>query len=147
MLVPSIFGESLLDDFVNDFAFPYTGKKAYGSEAAHLMRTDVKESDTGYELEIELPGVKKEDVRAELKEGYLTVSVTTDSKKEEKKENGTYIRRERYKGSASRSFYVGKDMEQEDIRAKFEDGILKIMVPKKEEKPGVEKNSYITIEG
>ena len=77
MLVPSIFGESLLDDFVNDFAFPYApAKKVYGKEAASLMRTDVKETKTGYELEIELPGVKKEDVKAELKDGYLTITAS-----------------------------------------------------------------------
>ena len=108
MLVPSIFGESLLDDFVNDFAFPYApAKKVYGKEAASLMRTDVKETKTGYELEIELPGVKKEDVKAELKDGYLTITASTDSKKEEK-QDGKYIRKERYSGTTSRSFYVGE---------------------------------------
>ena len=146
MLVPSIFGESLLDNFVNDFAFPYTSpKKAYGKEAASLMRTDVKENKTGYELEIELPGVKKEDVKAELKDGYLTVTASTDSKEE--KQDGKYIRKERYSGTTSRSFYVGEDITEEDIKAKFENGILKVLVPKKEEQPKVEKKSYIDIEG
>ena len=143
MLVPSIFGESLLDDFVNDFAFPYApAKKVYGKEAASLMRTDVKETKTGYELEIELPGVKKEDVKAELKDGYLTITASTDSKKEEKQDG-----KERYSGTTSRSFYVGEDLTQEDIKAKFENGVLKVLVPKKEEQPKVEKKSYIDIEG
>ena len=147
MLVPSIFGESLLDDFVNDFAFPYApAKKVYGKEAAPLMRTDVKETKTGYELEIELPGVKKEDVKAELKDGYMTITASTDSKKEEK-QDGKYIRKERYSGTTSRSFYVGEDLTQEDIKAKFENGVLKVLVPKKEEQPKVEKKSYIDIEG
>lgn len=147
MLMPSIFGESLLDDFMSDFAFPYTGKRTYGKEAANLMRTDVKDTASAYEVEIELPGVKKENVKAELKNGYLTITASTGSNKEEKQENGTYIRRERYAGTCSRSFYVGDEMKQEDIKAKFEDGVLKITVPKKEEKPVVENNSYITIEG
>ncbi len=147
MLMPSIFGESLLDDFMNDFSFPRTGIRTYGKEAVNLMRTDVKETPSAYELEIELPGVKKEDVKAELKDGYMTITASTDSKKEEKQENGSYIRRERYTGTCSRRFYVGSEMKQEDIKAKFENGILKVTVPKKEEKPAVETNSYITIEG
>ena len=99
MLMPSIFGESLLDDFMSDFAFPYTGKRTYGKEAANLMRTDVKDTASAYEIEIELPGVKKENVKAELKNGYLTITASTGSNKEEKQENGTYIRRERYAGT------------------------------------------------
>lgn len=132
---------------MDDFAFPYTGTRTYGKQAVNLMRTDVKDTPSAYELEIELPGVKKEDVKAELKDGYLTITASTDSKKEEKQENGSYIRRERYAGTCSRNFYVGDDMKQEDIKAKFENGVLKVTVPKKEEKPVVENNSYITIEG
>ena len=148
MLVPSIFGESLLDDFVNDFAFPYTpAKKVYGKEAAPLMRTDVKETKTGYELEIELPGVKKEDVKAELKDGYLTVSAVSNKSTDEKNSEGKYIRRERYSGSCSRSFYVGEGVKQEDIKAKFEDGTLKLEIPKEEAKPAVEQKKFISIEG
>ena len=148
MLVPSIFGESLLDDFVNDFAFPYApAKKVYGKEAAPLMRTDVKETKTSYELEIELPGVKKEDVKAELKDGYLTVSAVSNKSTDEKNSEGKYIRRERYSGSCSRSFYVGEGVKQEDIKAKFEDGTLKLEIPKEEAKPAVEQKKYISIEG
>ena len=111
------------------------------------MRTDVKENENGYELHIDLPGYKKEDVQAQLKEGYLTITAASKTNEDQKDEAGKFIRRERYYGSCSRSFYVGEDIEQEDIKAKFEDGILKISVPKKEAKPEVEENKFITIEG
>ena len=105
-----------------------------------------QEKDTEYEVDIDLPGFKKEDVKAELKDGYLTICAAKGTDREEKKEDGKYIRKERYSGNMSRSFYVGKNMTQEDIHAKFEDGILKLTVPKKEAKKVEEKN-YITIEG
>ena len=112
------------------------------------MNTDIKDTDTGYELTMNMPGAKKEDVKAELKDGYLTVQVTTSRSSDEKDKDGKYIRRERYSGSCSRSFYVGDEVKQEDIKAKFEDGTLKLFVPKKEERPQVEdKKTYISIEG
>ena len=147
MLMPSIFGESLFDDFFEDFAHPTRRATKYYVPASNMMRTDVKESETGYELYIDLPGVKKEDVKAELKEGYLTIQATTNSEQEQKDDNGKYIRRERYSGNCSRSFYVGEDITQEDIKAKFENGILKILVPKKKAIPKVEESKYIAIEG
>jgi len=147
MLMPSIFGENLFDEFFEDFARPIKREVRYASPVSSVMRTDVKESDAGYELHIELPGYSKEDVKAELKEGNLTISAVRDTSNETKDENGKYIRRERYYGNCSRSFYVGKDVEQTDIKAKFEDGILKVFVPKKEAKPAVEEKKYITIEG
>lgn len=111
------------------------------------MKTDVRESDTGYELDISLPGYKKEDVKAELKDGYLTINASTSLDKDEKDEKtGKYIRRERYSGSCSRSFYVGKNMTEEDIKAKFEDGVLKLSVPKKDAKPAIEEKKYIAID-
>ena len=116
MLMPSIFGENLLDDF---FGEPFGG---YDYSESGLMTTDVKDTDKGYEVTMNMPGVKKEDVKAELKDGYLTVSAETNTKKDEKAEDGKYIRRERYSGSCSRSFYVGDGVKQEDIKAKFEDG-------------------------
>ncbi len=146
MLMPSIFGENLVDEFFNDFTHPVRSL-AYGAPTANVMRTDVKESDTGYELDIELPGYKKEDVQAELKDGYLTISAVTDNSKEEKDEDGKYIRKERYYGSCNRSFYVGEDIEQTDIKARFEDGVLKVSVPKKEPSKAVEEKKYIAIEG
>lgn len=147
MLVPSIFGESLFDDFFNDFARPANTSARYHDMTAGIMRTDVKENDTGFELDIDLPGCKKENVKAELKDGYLTITAETNTSNEEKDDNGKYIRRERYYGTCSRNFYVGENVEQEDIKAKFEDGILKVFVPKKEAKPQIENKKYIQIEG
>ena len=147
MLMPSIFGESLFDEFFDEFARPAKKTVRYTTQTPSVMRTDVKEHDTGYELDIDLPGYKKEDVQAELKDGYLTITASTKTNDEQKDEAGKYIRRERYYGTCSRSFYVGEDIKQEDIKAKFEDGILKVAVPKKEAKPKVEENKYITIEG
>jgi len=125
-------------------------KKAPKQQAAqttqNLMKTDIKENDKGYELDVDLPGYKKEDVKAELKDGYLTISASNDNTKEEKDEDGKYIRKERYTGSVSRSFYVGKYVTEEDIHAKFENGILKLSVPKVDA-PKVEENKYISIEG
>ena len=139
MLMPSIFGENLFDDFMDGFAFPTANWN-------NVMKTDIKENDKGYELDVDLPGYKKEDVKAELKDGYLTISASNDNTKEEKDEDGKYIRKERYTGSVSRSFYVGKYVTEEDIHAKFENGILKLSVPKVDA-PKVEENKYISIEG
>ena len=143
MLMPSIFGEDLFNDW---FSFPEIDRKVYGKHADQVMRTDIKEKDNGYEVDIELPGFKKEDVKAELKDGYLTVSAAKNVNNDEKKEDGKYIRKERFSGNMSRSFYVGEDITQEDIHAKYEDGILRLTVPKKEEKK-VEQKNYINIEG
>ena len=144
MLMPSIFGENLLDDFFNDSFYDY----GYRAGSTDLMKTDIKDTDQGYEITMNLPGVKKEDVKAEMKDGYLTISATSNSNKDEKDNNGRYIRRERYSGSCSRSFYVGDGVTQDEIKAKFENGALMLTVPKKEEKPAVEDNKkYIAIEG
>ena len=107
MLMPSIFGENLFDDFFDDFARPARNAVRFNTPANNIMRTDIKESEDGFELDIDLPGYKKEDVKAELKDGYLTISAQTRSDNDEKEENGKYIRRERYYGTCSRSFYVG----------------------------------------
>lgn len=147
MLMSSILGENLFDDFFEDFARPVRRLVKYNTPATTIMRTDVKESDAGYELHIELPGFKKEDVKAELKDGNLTISAAANTENEKKDENGRFIRRERFCGNCSRSFYVGENIEQSDIKARFEDGILKLFVPKKEVKPAVEEKKYITIEG
>ena len=143
MLMPSIFGESLLDDFFED---PFDNY-AYAMNTSNLMKTDVKDTDQGYEITMNLPGVKKEDVKAELKDGYLTISASTNSNKDEKDGNGRYIRRERYSGSCSRSFYVGEDVTQDEIKAKFENGALTLLVPKKDQKPAVVDKKDIAIEG
>jgi HSP20 family molecular chaperone IbpA len=146
MMMPSIFGESLFDDFLDGFTRPLANSNRYATQI-NVMKTDVKEMKDSYELDIELPGVKKEDVKAELKDGYLTVNAAHGSQKDEKDENGKYIRRERYYGSSSRSFYIGEGIKQEDVKAKFEDGILKLVVPKVQKQPEVEKKQYISIEG
>ena len=153
MLMPSIFGENLFDDFMgfpfeSDFfpGFARRPHQAYGKSQEALMRTDVKETDGSYELDIDLPGFNKEDVSAELENGYLTISASTKNNKDEKDEDGKYIRRERFYGHCSRSFYVGEDITQEEIKAKFENGILKLSIPKKEA-PAVEEKKYIAIEG
>ena len=145
--MPDIFKENLFDDFFNDFARPSRALMGYSAPANHMMRTDIKETATGYELDIDLPGYDKKDVQAELKDGYLTVSAATRKNSDSKDENGKYIRRERYYGSCSRSFYIGENITRDEIKAKFENGILKLSVPKKEAKPAVETNQYIAIEG
>ena len=147
MLMPSIFGENLFDDFFNDFARPARSNTRYSTPTTNVMRTDIKETENSYELAIELPGCRKEDVKAELKDGYMTITATTNTSSEKKEEAGRYIRRERYSGSCSRSFYVGEEIKQTDIKAKFEDGILKVTVPKALPKPQAEEKRFITIEG
>ena len=150
MMMPSIFGENLFDDFM-DFPFEreFWGRRnpLYGKNEKNIMKTDVRETDSSYELDIDLPGFKKDEVTAKLENGYLTISASKGLNKDEKdKESGKYIRRERYAGAVSRSFYVGEHIQQEDIHAKFEDGILKLTVPKKDAKQ-VDEKKYISIEG
>ena len=150
MLVPSIFSDNFFDDFfefpfIDDRAEKNAERKLYGHHAANLMKTDIKEFDDKYEVEIDLPGFKKDEVTAELNDGYLTVSAAKGlDQDEQEKETGKYIRRERYAGACQRSYYVGEDITENDIHAKFENGVLTIEVPKKEETKPVEK--YIAIE-
>ncbi len=144
MLMPSIFGENLFDDFMDGFPF---GGYRNTSSFNNLMKTDIRDTDQGYELDIDMPGFAKEDIRAELKDGYLTVKAQSSQDRDEKDENGRYIRRERYSGSCQRSFFVGREVTQEDIKARFENGILKLSVPKREVLPKAEENRYIAIEG
>ena len=147
--MPSIFNTNLFDDF---FDFPFyddkAEKKLYGHHAANLMKTDIQEHDDGYTLEMDLPGFKKEEIQIELNNGYMTISAAKGLDEDEKdKKSGKYIRRERYTGSCQRSFYVGEDVTEEDIKAEFKHGILKLFVPKKEAKPAVEQKKYVSIEG
>ena len=146
MLMPRILGENLFDNFFEDFYRPVKREPAPANYRAEVMRTDVKESENGYELAIDLPGYKKEDVQAELKDGYLTISATMNRNNDEKDEHGKYIRRERYTGMCSRSFFVGEHLTQEDIKARFENGVLMVDVPKKEAKPEIEDKKYIMID-
>ena len=149
-MLPSIFGENMFDDFFSDpfgMMVPQTRDALYGKHAKNLMKTDIRETDTSYELDIDLPGFKKDEVSIDLKDGYLTISASSNSNKDEKDEEGRYIRRERYSGSCSRSFYVGDAVTEADIKAKFENGTLTMMIPKKEVQPAVENKKYIAIEG
>ena len=149
MLMPSIFGENLFDDWM-DFPFDreFWGNRnpLYGKNAKNIMKTDIREHDTGYELDIDLPGFKKDEINVELENGYLTISAAKGLDKDEQDKKGKYIRKERYAGAAQRSFYVGDAVTQEDIKAKFEDGILRLSIPKKDAQV-VETKKSIAIEG
>ena len=148
-MMPSIFGENLFDDFFgSDFdLFPAlpSNKALYGKHVKNLMKTDVRETENTYELDIDLPGFKKDEVNLELKDGYLSISAAKGLDKDEKDKEGRYIRQERYAGTCSRSFYVGEGMEPEDVSARFEDGILKVSLPKQEQKR-LPKSNLIAIE-
>lgn len=149
MMLPTILGENLFDDFMDDaFERNFFGGRnpLYGKHSKNIMKTDVKETETGYELDIDLPGFKKDEISAHLEDGYLTVSAAKGVDKDEKDNEGRYIRRERYSGSMTRSFYVGNAVTEEDIKAKYEDGILSLSIPKKDPK-AVEAKKYIAIEG
>ena len=149
MLMPSIVNNSLFDEMMD---FPF-GRDFFGDSGRMLndyrtgvMKTDVKEADGVYEVDMELPGYKKEDVSARLDKGYLTITAVKNEENNENGGNGKYIRRERYCGQSSRTFYVGENVRQEDIHAKFEDGILKLTVPKTQPAK-IEEQKYISIEG
>ena len=149
MMMPSIFGENLFDDFMNDFSFPTfpnVDKELYGKHAKNLMKTDVKETENAYEIDIDLPGFKKDEIQIELKDGYLTVSAEKGLDKDEEDKKGKYIRKERYAGALSRTFYLGEEIREDEIKAKFENGILSVSIPKEEEKK-VEGPKHISIEG
>ena len=150
MLMPSIFGENLFDDDWMDFPFErdFWGRKnpLYGKNAKNIMKTDIKEHDGGYELDIDLPGFKKDEITIDLDNGYLTISAAKGLDKDEQDKKGKYIRRERYAGAVQRSFYVGDAVTEEDVKAKFEDGILRLSIPKKGAK-AVETKKTIVIEG
>ena len=151
-LLPSIFGENLLDDWM-DFPrftgfrdFDDTSRRLYGKNASHVMKTDVHEKEEGYEVDIDLPGFKKDEIQLNLENGYLTVSAAKGLDKDEQDKKGKVIRKERYAGSMQRSFYVGDELNQEDIHAAFKDGVLTIEIPKKEPEPPVEESpKYIDI--
>ncbi len=158
MMAPSIWGENLFDDFFDGFfdfpawddkAMQKAQKKLYGRHAANMMKTDVQEHDDHYEVDIDLPGFQKDELSLELKDGYLVISATKGLDKDEKeKKTGKFVRRERYAGSMTRSFYIGEGVKQEDIHAKYESGVLKLSIPKVDEKkPQIEEKKYIAIEG
>ena len=148
-MMPSIFGENLFDEFFDD-DFPMIPMRSirnplYGKNAKNLMKTDVRETDNTYELDVDLPGFKKDEVQLDLKDGYLTISAAKGLDKDQEDKKGKYIRQERYAGACSRSFFVGEGIEPRDVSAKFEDGILRVSLPKKVKKE-LPRNSTITIE-
>ena len=145
----TFFGDPWFSDpWFDDRDIQKAEKKLYGHNDKKLMLTDIKESDKGYELEMELPGFKKEEIKASLENGYLIISAEKGLEQDEKDNEGKkYIRRERYTGSCQRAFYVGDEIEQGDIKASFKHGILRLDIPKKQPKPQVEENKFISIEG
>ena len=149
MMMPSIFGENLFDDFMNGFAFPAfqdVDKALYGKHAKNLMKTDVKDTKDGYEVDIDLPGFKKDEIKIQLNNGTLTVSAAKGLDKDEEDKEKKYVRRERYAGAMSRSFYVGDHVTEEDVHPKYENGILSFTIPKKEQKAVEQKDKFIAIE-
>ena len=153
MMMHSIFGENLFDDFMDDFSrgfefpeFPDVDKKLYGKHAKNLMKTDVKDTENGYEVSMDLPGFKKDEIKMKLENGVLTINAAKGLDKDEKDKKGKYVRRERYAGSLTRSFYVGDHVTVQDVHPKYENGILSFTVPK-ENKQVEEKEKFIEIEG
>lgn len=149
--LPTLFGENLMDvfdDFDRDFfrGFRAPERALYGKNAPHMMKTDVRETETGYELDMDLPGFKKEEIHLELNNGTLTVSTQKSLEKKDEGKDGKVLRQERYAGSMSRSFYVGDHVTEEDVKARFEDGVLRLSIPKRDAKK-VEEKKTIMIEG
>ena len=144
-MLPSIFGENMFDDF---FGTGFFGSRdpLFGKNGRNLMKTDIRDVDGNYELEIDLPGFKKEDVKIQLKNGYLNIQATREEKKDEKDDKGKYVRRERYTGTCNRSFYVGSSIKHEDIHAKYENGILHVTFPKEETKKEAEEKKFVSID-
>ena len=139
--MPSIFGRDMFDNF---FDFPYVVKTA--APDSEIMKTDIRETADDYEITMNLPGVKKENVKAELKDGYLTIKAERSAGNDTQNDGGRVIRSERFMGTCQRTFYVGEHVQREDVRAAFEDGVLKLYIPKKVEQPKVQENHYIAIE-
>ena len=149
MLMPSIFRENLFDDWFNfpDFYdLDKTERKLYGRHADRLMKTDVHEHEDHYEVDIDLPGFAKDEITIELNNGYLTVSAAKGLDKDQNDQKGKLIRQERYAGAMQRSFYVGEELTEEDVKASFKHGVLSLCLPKKEAKAVPEKKT-IMIEG
>ena len=153
MMRPSVWTDDFFDDFMRDFPFyddkdmKKLEKRLYGRHGKNMMKTDIKETDDSYELEMDLPGFTKDEVKVSLEDGYLTISAAKGLDKDEQdKKSGRYIRKERYAGACERTFYVGDSVTQEDVKGEFKHGILKLTIPKKEAKPEVPEKKYIMIE-
>lgn len=154
MFMPSVFSDGddvmneMMNEWGNDWNKSFFGKHnpLFGKRARNLMKTDVKETDNSYELEVDLPGFKKDEVKLQLSDGYLTISAEKGLDKDEKK-HGRLIRQERYEGAMQRSFYVGDGLTKDEVKASFANGVLKISLPKAEAKKALPEESYIEIEG
>lgn len=154
MFMPSVFSDGddvmneMMNEWGNDWNRSFFGKRnpLFGKRARNLMKTDVKETESGYELEVDLPGFKKDEVKLQLSDGYLTISAEKGLDKDEEK-HGRLIRQERYEGAMQRSFYVGDGLTEDDVKASFANGVLKISLPKAEVKKALPEESYIEIEG
>ncbi|MCR5403661.1 MAG: Hsp20/alpha crystallin family protein [Butyrivibrio sp.] len=150
MLAPSIFEEHFMDDL---FGFPYMKefdnmeKKLYGRKASRMMKTDIREKDDNYEVAIDLPGFKKEEIEVELNEGYITISASKGLDKDANDKKGRLIRQERYAGAMQRSFYVGENIEKEDVEATYRHGVLTLTIPKKAAEKKIPEKNLIAIEG
>lgn len=150
MLLPEIFTENLFDDWMDDFfpaRFHDIDRKLYGRHANREMLTDVRDHEDHYEVEIDLPGFKKDQINVELNNGNLTITASKGLEKNEKNNEGKYVRQERYSGIMTRTFYVGEELTEKDISAKFEDGVLKLNIPKKEAAKEIPEKHTIMIEG
>lgn len=150
MLLPEIFTENLFDDWMDDFfpaRFHDIDRKLYGRHANREMLTDVRDHEDHYEVEIDLPGFKKDQINVELNNGNLTITASKGLEKNEKNKEGKYVRQERYSGIMTRTFYVGEELTEKDISAKFEDGVLKLNIPKKEAVKEIPEKHTIMIEG
>ena len=146
-MLPTVFGENLFDDFFDDsFGMMNARSPLYGKHARNLMKTDIRETDTNYELAIDLPGFKKDEIHLALDHGYLTISAEKSMEKDKENEKGKMLRQERYSGVMQRSFYIGDHLTEEDVKASYESGVLHIKFPKKEALKAPEKKT-ILIEG
>ena len=147
MLLPSVFNDNVFDDLMDDFDDVFTDRNpVYGKRARNMMKTDVRDLGDHYEMDIDLPGFKKDEIHAELENGYMTISASKAVEKDEKDQKGQYIHRERNYGRCARSFYVGDAITEADVKAKYENGILQLSIPKKDQEK-VEQKKYIAIEG
>ncbi len=150
MLAPSIFEENFMDDL---FGFPYMKdfenmeKKLYGRKASRMMKTDIREKDNNYEVIIDLPGFKKEEIEVELNDGYITISASKGLEKDGNDKKGKLLRQERYAGSMQRSFYVGENIEKDDVEATYRHGVLTLTIPKKAQEKKLPEKNLIAIEG
>ena len=152
MMFPSVCNNDLFDDLFdfpvwNDRDYRKAEKKLYGHHAADLMKTDIKERDNEYEMQIDLPGFTKDEIQVSLENGYLTIQASKGLDKDEDEKDGKWIRKERYAGSCMRQFYVGDGLVKDDIKGEFKHGILKLTIPKKEALPDREGDKYIAIAG